>query len=76
MLDTNGDFIVFDSSGERGCYEISLLDSSSGMSFLIKTSDGYQYYFGTDTKSTERLYPVNSVKFTANLQGNRELQPY
>ena len=44
MLDTNGDFIVFDSNGERGCYEISLLDSSSGMSFLIKTSDGYQYF--------------------------------
>ena len=73
MIDTMGNFIVFDSNGERGCYEISLLDSSSGMGFRIKTSDGYQYFFGTDSKSIERLYAVNSVNFTATSKGNRQL---
>ena len=73
MIDTMGNFIVFDSNGERGCYEISLLDSSSGMGFRIKTSDGYQYFFGTDSKSIERLYAVNSVNFTATFKGNRQL---
>lgn len=73
MIDTMGNFIVFDSNGESGCYEISLLDSSSGMGFRIKTSDGYQYFFGTDSKSIEQLYAVNSVNFTATSKGNRQL---
>lgn len=76
VLDPKGNFVVFDSNGERGCYEISFLNSLSGSGFKIETDDGYQYYFGTDEKSRERLYTVNSVRFTSGVESSRPLNLY
>lgn len=74
ILNPMGDFMVYESSGDRGCYEIDVLVSaSSGTSFLITTSDGYKYYFGSDEVSREKLYSVNSVCFTTGAHGNRPI---
>lgn len=73
VIDHEGNFAVYDSNGERGCYEISYNDSTSAMDFRIRTSDGYEYYFGSDEKSKEKLYAVNSVYYTAVSKDNRHL---
>lgn len=70
VIDDNKNFVVFDSNGEGGCYEISLTNTASGYGFMIKHTDGYQYYFGSDNKSREKLYSVNSVYYTAVTQSN------
>ena len=65
MIDTDGNFKVFSSNGERGCYEVAYIGGNY-KKFLIKTGDGYEYHFGSSYKSKEYLYLCNPVYATIN----------
>lgn len=71
ILNSSGEFVVFDSNGERGTYTINY-NSTSG-SFIIKTANGYEYHFGSNNKSREVLYNTNSIHATYKNQSRRVL---
>ena len=67
ILNSNGEFIVFDSNGNRGTFSISYNNSSG--SFMITTGNGFEYHFGSSVKNRETLYNTNSIHATyANSQ--------
>lgn len=68
VLNSLGDFVVFDSNGNRGTYDIEYDNTLE--SFKITTADGFQYYFGTDKRSREVLHNTNPI-YTTFVNGNR-----
>ena len=65
IIDDGGNFKVFDSNGERGCYDITYT-AGSNKTFIIKTSDGYEYHFGSSYNSREVLYLYNPLYLVFN----------
>ena len=68
VIDDDGSFKVFDSNGERGCYDITYT-AGSDKKFTIKTGDGYEYHFGSDNSSKEYLYLYNPLYLILNSKG-------
>ena len=69
LIDDDGSFKVFNSNGERGCYDITY-SAGSTKKFTIKTNDGYEYHFGSSYNSKEILYLYNPIYLILNAQEN------
>jgi len=60
LIDNDGHFSTFSTSGERGTYDISV--TANDPVFTITTSDGYTWRFGVEASSREIMHRQNGIQ--------------